>query len=77
MRHPMECYEEKLAHDACFYKWYHDEFLKGTARNEQPCDALFKTYRACVGKKMEAAGVGYVMDKRLDEKLDERERNAK
>ena len=53
----------QLEHDACFYKWYHDEFLKGKAKPEQPCDDLFQKYRSCLQDKFEKAGVAYVMDK--------------
>ena len=43
-----ECYALKLEHDACFYKWYWEKFLKNKAEPGQPCDTQFKAYRACL-----------------------------
>ena len=64
----------QLAHDACFYKWYQDEFLKGRARDEQPCDELFETYRSCLKVKMEKLGAGHLMDTRLRDELKQEEK---
>lgn len=62
-----DCYEQKLVHDACFYKWYHEKFLTGTAEAKQPCDEQFKVYRACLEKKFAAQGVTHLLNKSAKE----------
>jgi hypothetical protein len=47
----MECYELKLTHDACFYKWYNDFLRNKTASPGQPCENEFKAYRSCLETK--------------------------
>lgn len=61
----MQCYDLKLQHDACFYKWYWDKFLKGLAEPGQPCEEQFLVYRKCLETKMKDAGVEWVMQKRV------------
>jgi TRIAP1/MDM35 family protein len=45
-----ECQELKNAYDACFNKWFSEEFLKG--KKKDPCNGLFKVYQNCVKVKL-------------------------
>lgn len=42
-----ECTEFKKAYEACFNKWYSQEFLKGNA-TKNPCGDLFREYQVCL-----------------------------
>ena len=50
---PRVCQHLKTLHDECFYRWYHDEFLTGKAK-EQPCQELWEPYQACVHRRLKA-----------------------
>ena len=46
-----DCGALKQEYDACFNKWYSEQFLKGeveVSENYVPCEELFKVYRDCV-----------------------------
>ncbi len=60
----MECFELKQVHDACFYKWYWEKFLRNQAPPGQPCEAEFKAYRACLEIKFK--DTPGVLDKRAN-----------
>lgn len=44
---PAACRVEKDIHDACFYKWYKEDFLEGK-KTELGCEDEWTTYQACV-----------------------------
>jgi Uncharacterised protein family (UPF0203) len=59
---PNVCQDLKALHDRCFYDWYHNEFLKGVASDEEPCLGPWRIYQACVRKRLQALGLEHLMD---------------
>lgn len=52
-----ECQELKNAYDACFNKWFSEQFLKGITHD--PCKSLFQVYQNCVKKAIQEKKIDF------------------
>ena len=51
-----ECTPLKHKYERCFYSWYSDRFLKGTAV-EDDCKELFDQYQQCLQRALKQRNV--------------------
>lgn len=64
----------KLKYEACFTKWYVNDFLKGATK--LGCEKEFKEYRECAVKEFAVLGISDVLDVK-DFRESETERKAR
>ncbi|KAI8902418.1 mitochondrial distribution/morphology family 35/apoptosis [Globomyces pollinis-pini] len=50
-----ECNNLKQKYDLCFNTWYSEKYLQGDTT--QPCQDLFKEYKACVWKNIKERNI--------------------
>eukprot|EP01110_Echinostelium_bisporum_P005660 TRINITY_DN23819_c0_g1_i1.p1 TRINITY_DN23819_c0_g1~~TRINITY_DN23819_c0_g1_i1.p1 ORF type:complete len:80 (+),score=9.92 TRINITY_DN23819_c0_g1_i1:55-294(+) len=58
MADPDACKSLKDKHDACFFKWYSEKFLKGTISIE--CKDEWEEYQYCLKDKLKAWNLGHL-----------------
>eukprot|EP01112_Ceratiomyxa_fruticulosa_P016302 TRINITY_DN4902_c0_g1_i3.p1 TRINITY_DN4902_c0_g1~~TRINITY_DN4902_c0_g1_i3.p1 ORF type:complete len:107 (-),score=38.61 TRINITY_DN4902_c0_g1_i3:313-588(-) len=67
MTDPQACKEFKDKHDACFYKWYSDKFLKGKSM-ELECKDEWEEYQMCIKDKLKAWNLEYLLHREQNKK---------
>ena len=58
-----ECTEAKRKYEACFNRWYAEEFLRGGGSvKEDGCVELFQAYRECLIKGLQSRGLDHLLE---------------